>query len=91
MYCKILTLTAKLFLYEINYSSNIVLRCIVASSCAMKLYLAVLLLSLCASIFCDYKDCCTIEDRREVQRIWNEIWGAKSSSRRITIAMQTFA
>ena len=58
----------------------------------MKVYVVVLLAALCAGVYSyDYEDCCTIEDRREVQRIWNEIWGSKSSKRRITIAMETLS
>lgn len=56
----------------------------------MKLILAVLA-ALCACAMGDgtYKDCCTLEDRQEVQHLWNMVWEGKSSTRRHTIAMGT--
>lgn len=36
-------------------------------------------------------DCCSTEDRREVQVVWKEVWGAHYTDRRVTIAQAVFA
>lgn len=36
-------------------------------------------------------DCCSAEDRREVARIWEDIWSAEFSGRRVTVAQAVFA
>nr|UCK81457.1 haemoglobin B2 chain [Arenicola marina]CAI56309.1 haemoglobin B2 chain [Arenicola marina] len=48
----------------------------------------VALLALVGLAVCD--DCCTTEDRKEVQTLWSEIWSAQFTGRRVQVAQAVF-
>ena len=38
-----------------------------------------------------YAGCCSMEDRREVLALWESIWSAQYSGRRVAVAQAVFA
>jgi hypothetical protein len=56
---------------------------------AIKMMLGVIfVLALAGTAFGD--DCCSAEDRREIQLIWNKLWEKSFTDRKVTIAKALF-
>ena len=55
----------------------------------MKVVVAVVMMLSCW-VALSSAGCCSMEDRREVQRLWDSIWSAQFSGRRVAIAQAVF-
>lgn len=57
--------------------------------CRMNTYTLLALVALCGMALAKYEaPCCSVEDRKEVQRLWNLVW-TESRTRRLVIAEAT--
>ena len=79
---------AQLISYDPTFTFTFTFCCVFAGK--MKVAVAVVLMCCVAMSSAGSDGCCSMEDRREVQKLWESIWSAQFSGRRVAIAQAVF-